>query len=199
MKDQTLEGVTIEDVTEVKPKPDNRGFINFKVIGTENGKVVKIGVAVLQSSRGKSLAAGLERLTDYQKFDLTRGCLVRSKSENKKIKRNSESYKLLERLTSELGGEFVELIEEQIRLIIAVHSVYQKRETYHLSEEQVFNFISDKQLTLENPLLQEILSNPSGQIDEDIVEDDIQLIQVFLNSSSMDDTDDSDDLSDLFN
>lgn len=196
---QTVEGVTIEDVTEVKPKPDNKGFINFKVVVMDNGKVVKIGVAVLQSSRGKTLAAGLERLLDYQKFDLNRGCLVRSKSEDKRINRKWESYKLIERLTSELGGEFVELIEEQIRPLIAVHSVYQKRETYNLSEEQVFGFISQKQLTFENPLLREILSNPSGKIDEDIVEDDIQLIEDFLNPSSIDDTDDSDDLSDLFN
>ena len=201
LKNQTLEAVFIGDVTEFKVgrKGERNKFIHFKIIGIEKEKIVKIGVAVNQSSSGKSLLSGLKRLTDYQTFDITRGCLVRSKSSDKKIRRQSESYKLLEELTSELGGEFVDLIEEQIRPLIEVYSVYQKRDSYNLSEEQVFDFISQKQLAFDNPLLREILSNPSGIIPDDAIEDDIQLIDEFLNpSSSIDDTDDSDDLSDLF-
>lgn len=200
LKGQTVEEVTIEDVTDRFGKRGGRNnYINFKVIGKENTKDVKIGVAILQSSHHHTLATGLERLTDYEKFDLTRGCLVRSKSEAKRLNRKTQYYKLIERLTSELGGEFVELIEEQIKPLIAVNSVYQKRENYKLSEEQIFDFISQKQLTFDNPLLREILSNPSGLIPDDAVEEDIQLIEEFLNPSNMDDTDDdSDDLSDLF-
>jgi hypothetical protein len=147
----------------------------------------------------RSVLAGLERLTNYKKFDLTRGCLVRSKSPEKKISRTSQSYNLLDALTSKMGGEFVELIEEQVKPLIAVSSVYQKRENYNLSEEQIFYFISQKQLTFENPLLREILSDPSGEIPDGAVDDDIKLIENFLNPSGIDDTDDSDDLSDLFN
>lgn len=45
LKGQTLEEVTIEDITtEVKLKADNRGFINFKLIVTENGKIVKLAL-----------------------------------------------------------------------------------------------------------------------------------------------------------
>jgi hypothetical protein len=194
-----LEGVTIEDVTDGVGKSGSKDkFINFKLIGSENGKAVKIGVAVVQSSV-RSVLAGLERLTNYKKFDLTRGCLVRSKSPEKKISRTSQSYKLLDALTSKMGGEFVELIEEQVKPLIAVSSVYQKRENYNLSEEQIFYFISQKQLTFENPLLREILSDPSGEIPDGAVDDDIKLIENFLNPSGIDDTDDSDDLSDLFN
>jgi len=199
LKGQSIEGVTIEDITEVKPKGKNSSWINFKIIGTQNEKVVKIGVAAVQSNLF-GLVAGLRRLNDYETFDMTRGCLVRSKTEDKKIRPNSESHKLLERLTSELGGEFVELIEEQIRPLIAVCFVYQKRENYNLSEEQVFDFISQKQLTIENPLLREILSDPSGEIDEDIVEDDSGIIDEFLNSPIPDNTDDdSDDTSEFLN
>ncbi len=200
LKGQTVEEVTIEDVTDRFGKRGGRDrYINFKVIGKENTKNVKIGVAILQSSHHHTLATGLERLTDYERFDLTRGCLVRSKSEFKKLNRNTQYYKLIERLTSELGGEFVELIEEQIKPLIAINSIYQKREKYKLSEAEIFDVISQKQLTFDNPLLREILSNPSGIIPDDAVEDDIQLIEDFLNPSSIDDADDSDDLSDLFN
>jgi len=197
LKGQTLEGVTIEDVTEVKPKADNKGWINFKVIGRETGKVVKIGVAVIQSSQF-ALVAGLKRLNEYETFDLTRGCLVRSQSKLEKTKKNSEAYKLLNQLISENGGEHVPLIEEQIRPLIAVHSVYQKCGNYDLTEEQVLNFISQKQLTFENPLLQEILSDPSGQMPSVDDKDSIELLEDFLNPPSMDDSDDSDALSDLF-
>lgn len=197
LKGQTLEGVTIEDVTDGVGKNRSKDkFINFKLIGSENGKAVKIGVAVIQSSV-RTVLAGLERLTNYKKFDLTRGCLIRSKSPEKKINRNSQSYKLLEAFTSKMGGEFVELIEEQIKPLIAVNSVYQKHENYNLTEEQIFDFISQKQLTFENPLLREILSNPSGQIPDGAVEDDIKLIEDFLNSSDIDDRGESDELRDF--
>ncbi len=194
LKGQTVEGVSIENVTyEIQPKGDNRGFIKFKIIGSENGKEVKIGVAVNQPTMGKSLKACLQRLTDYKRFDLTRGCLVRSKG---RINRRSESYRLLERLTSELGGEFVELKEDDIRPLIAVRSVFQKSRDYKLTEEQVFDFISQKQLVFGNPLLQEILSDPSGQIPEDVVDDSLSLSDEIDSLPSADDTADEDDMED---
>jgi KAP family P-loop domain len=197
LKGQTLEKVTIEEITsEIKPKNKNKGAINFKIIGKENGKIVKIGVAVNQSNL-LGLLAGLKRLTDYQTFDLTRGCLVRSKTEDKKIAKTSETYKLLERLTSDLKGEFVDLIEEQVRPLVALRAVCKKCRDYDLTEAQVFDFISQKQLTFENPLLQEILSDPSGQLDG-VVEDE-ELLEDFFNPSSIDDIDDdSQELTDLF-
>ncbi|MCP2727455.1 P-loop NTPase fold protein [Limnofasciculus baicalensis] len=195
---KTLEGVTIEEITEVKPKAENKGWINFKVIGTEGGKVVKIGVAVIQSSQF-SLVAGLKRLKEYEIFDLTRGCLVRSQSKIEQTKKNSEAYKLLDQLILEKGGEHVPLIEEQIRPLIAVHSVYQKRGNYDLTEEQVFDFISQQQLTFENPLLADILSDPSGRMPAVDERDSMELLEDFLNPSNINETDDSDDLGELFN
>jgi hypothetical protein len=191
---EKLNEVTIEDVAEVEPKSSNQGWINFKIIGKEKNKGFKIGVAVLQYSNGRSVGAGMQRLIDYQKFDLTRGCLVRSKE--KKIRRPWEAYAYLNELVHELGGEWVDLKAEEIRPLIDLHSVYQKHERYQLSEEQIREF--SKRLTLENELLREILSDPSGEIDEETIEDDIQLVEDFLNPSSLDSTDDSDDLSDLF-
>ncbi|MBW4496987.1 MAG: KAP family NTPase [Oscillatoria princeps RMCB-10] len=198
LKGQTLEGVTIEDViTEVKPKAQNKGWINFKVSGTDNGRVVKIGVAVIQSNQ-VGLVAGLRRLNDCEMFDLTRGCLVRSKSKVEKIKKNSEAGKLLDQLISEKGGEHVDLREEDIWPLIAVHSVYQKRGDYDLTEEQVFDLIAEKQLTFDSLLLREILSAPSGTMPAVDEQDERQLLDDFLNPSSMDTTDDLADLTDLF-
>jgi hypothetical protein len=200
LKGQTIEGVLIEEVTtEIKPKAKNNDCINFKVIGTENGKVVKIGIAVIQSSQNE-LVAGLRRLIDYERFDLTRGCLVRSQAKIETIKKTAQAYKLLEQLVSpqERGGEIADLIEEQIRPLIAVYSVGRKCRDYNLTEEQVFDFISQKQLTFDNPLLREILSDPSGQMPVVDDEDERQLLEDIFNPPTIDNTDESDDLSDLF-
>lgn len=194
---QTVEGVTIEAVADVFVKDGIKDkYINFKVNGQENGKAVKIGVAVLES-RSNSLVYGLERLNNYKKYDLTRGCLVRS-PENK-INRNSMSYFWLHQLTTKMGGEFVRLIEEQIFPIFAVYSAFQKREVYNLSEEQFIECISEKRLMLDNPLLREILSNPSGHIPDSIVEYDTKSVEDSSEKSGGSRKDDLDDLGDLFN
>ncbi|MEG4988344.1 ATP-binding protein [Microcoleus sp. BR0-C5] len=200
LKGQTIEGVLIEEVTtEIKPKAKNNDCINFKVIGTENGKIVKIGIAVIQSSQNE-LVAGLRRLIDYERFDLTRGCLVRSQAKIETIKKTAQAYKLLEQLVSpqERGGEIADLIEEQIRPLIAVYSVCRKCRNYNLNEEQVLDFISQKQLTFDNPLLREILSDPSGQMPVVDDEDERQLLEDIFNPPTIDNTHESDDLSDLF-
>lgn len=198
LKGQTVDKVTIDDITtEIKPKTPNANWIKFKIIGTENGKAIKIGVAVIQSPQSE-LVAGLKRLTDYQKFDLTRGCLVRSQSKIETIKKNSKAYKLLEELVSvEKGGEVVYLIEEQVKPLLALRAVCKKCRDYNLTEDQIFDFISQKQLTFENLLLREILSDPSGEMPAVDDEDENLLLEDIFNPPSSDDTGDG-DISDLF-
>jgi hypothetical protein len=165
---QTVERVTIQQVTDkVKKRGGKDQYLNLKVIGKEDGKDVSIGVAVLQYDGGRALGAGLKRLIDENgAFSLTRGCLVRS--QHKKL--NSHFKKTyLEPLINQKGGEFVDLKEEEIKPLIAIRAVYQKREVdYGLSEEQIYQFIAqkgiEKKLGASNPLLTEILSDPSYQI-----------------------------------
>lgn len=191
---ETLKEVTVEDVTEVEPKSKNKGWINFKIIGKEKDKLFKIGVAVIQYSHGLSVGAGMSRLIDYKTFDITRGCLIRSKE--KKVRENWDSYGYLNKLVQDLGGEWVYLKAEEIQPLIHLYSVYQKRELYQLNEEQFREFC--KPLTADNALLREILSDPSGEIDEETIEGD-ELLNDFLNPPNIEDTDDSDDLGELFN
>lgn len=203
LKGQTLEGETttgerlekviIDNVIDIEPKSKNQGWINFKLIGKEKDKVFKIGVTVLQFSNGRAVGAGIARLIEYKTFDITRGCLVRSK--DKKIRKNWDSYPYLNKLVQELGGEWVYLQNDEIRPLIDLYSVYQKRNNYQLNEQQVLEF--SQKLTRENPLLLEILSDPSGQIDAEAVEGE-ELLNDFLNPTSKEESDDLDDLSELF-
>jgi hypothetical protein len=164
LKGQTLEEVMIQEITkDILPKSKNNNFINFKIIGNENGKEVKIGVAVVQDSQF-TLNACLKRLNDYQTFDLTRGCLVRSQFKIKQMKKTAATYSLLNELILHKGGENVDLIEDQIRPLIAILAISQKRQNYKLTEEQIFDIISKNNITFDNVLLREILSDPSGNM-----------------------------------
>ncbi|WP_255427233.1 ATP-binding protein [Sphaerospermopsis sp. LEGE 00249] len=199
LKGQTLEGVIIEEINkDILPKSKNNNFIKFKIIGNENGKEVKIGVAVVQDSQF-TLNAALRRLNDYHTFDLTRGCLVRSKSKIEQMKKNSEAYRLLNELISQKGGENVDLIEDQIRPLIAILAIYQKRQNYQLTEYQIFDFISKNNITFDNLLLKEILSDPSGNMPNVNNEDDLSDLfgdDEDVNTPDVDDQTE-DDLSDL--
>lgn len=191
---EQLRELKIEDVNEtIEPQWKNSGRINFKVTGEETNKVFKIGVSVLQYDKLQTVVAGLKRLIDYETFDLTRGCLIRAKE--KKIRRNTQAYNNLNKLIQELGGEWVYLNAEEIKPLIELYSIYQKRDKYKLSQEQVFEF--SQPITQENPLLLEILSDPSGVIDEETIEEE-KLLEDFLSSPSPETTTNEDDLSDLF-
>jgi Cdc6-like AAA superfamily ATPase len=164
---KTIEKVVIESVTD-KVKITGKGgkdpYLNFKIIGKEDGKTVVIGVAVLQDNGGNALGAGFKRLVNYSMFGLTRGCLVRSKSKDKEISKYLDT-KYLTPLIG-LGGEFVELKEDEIKPLAAIYAVYRKHKTdYQLTEEEIQKFIndkgSDKNLGISNSLLKEILSAPS--------------------------------------
>jgi hypothetical protein len=202
LKDECLEGetstgeklnsVVIQDIAEIEPKATNQGWINFKLIGQENDKNFKIGVAVIQQPHGISVGAGIKRLSDYQTFDLTRGCLVRS--QDRKIKKQWDSYETLNQMIKKQGGEWVYLNDGDLKPLINIYSVFQDRNNYRLSEEQVLEF--SKVLTKNNPLLLEILSDPSGHLDSDSIEDE-DIIAAFFGDSDPNVQDD-DELKVLF-
>ena len=195
LKGQTIECVMIEEITnDIKPKAKNSNFINFKIIGNENGKEVKIGVAVVQDSQF-TLNACLKRLNDYHTFDLTRGCLVRSQFKIKQMKKTAATYSLLNELILHKGGENVDLIEDQIRPLVAILAIYQKRQNYKLTEEQIFDFISKNKITFDNLLLREILSDPSGNMPD--VDDGLGGL-FDDEDDTIPDVNDEDNLSDLF-
>lgn len=172
MVGQTVERVTLKDATSgVKKRKGKDPYLNFKIVGEEKGQNVVIGVAVLQYDGGGGLGAGFKRLLDKDGiFGLTRGCLVRSKTKPMKsyFKKN-----YLDPLINDKGGEFVDLKEEEIQPLIALRSVYQKRQSdYGVTEEQIFEFVANRGeqhlLGIHNPLLLEILSDPSYQVPTDI-------------------------------
>lgn len=170
LKTKTVEGVKIKEIEEIEANKVDQGYIHFRIVGTENNKKVKIGVAVLQQSGGSYQCAALRRLVDYNKFDLTRGCLVRSNKINAGAKL---AKKFVTELLQEQGGEWVLLQSQDIKPLLAILFVLENRESYELSEEQIFDFINQKKLAIDNPLILEILSDPSGQEPDNLIDLDI--------------------------
>lgn len=168
LENQTVEGVTINQIEEIQANSADRGYIHFKIVGTENNKEVKIGVAVLQQAGGRYQGAALKRLIDYQKFDLTRGCLIRS---NKLNYGAGGAKNCVRKLLQEQGGEWVLLQSQDIKPLLALQSVWDNSESYELSEEQILDFIQQK--AINNPLILEILSDPSGQEPDNLIDLDI--------------------------
>ncbi|NET57779.1 MAG: hypothetical protein F6K47_16950 [Symploca sp. SIO2E6] len=165
---ETVEGVTLKEITEVEAS----GYIDFKIIGEENGKPVKIGVAVIQQSAGNSIGAALKRLVDYKQFDLTRGCLVRSDGISAAARRARDNA---DKLLRDQGGEWVLLREEDIKPLLAILMVNHEHQQHGLSPEQIQDFIVTQRLALENHLLKDILSDPSGQQRSHIFGDDFPI------------------------
>jgi Cdc6-like AAA superfamily ATPase len=154
---QTIEKVLIKKITE---QPKNAKF-QFKIEGIENGKCVSIGVGVCQAPSGATVGAMLLRLLDYQKYKLTRGCLVRSK--NKKISKSTQAFQNLTKLTSApFNGEFVSLEYGEIVEVYALLLLSQHPEVATLNPDEVDKFIIEK--AINNGLIKEILSDPSGEI-----------------------------------
>lgn len=166
---QSVEKVQVEEIADVKARSADKGYINFKIVGKENGNVVKIGVAVVEGVTGRFLQAALKRLTEYNKFDLTRGCLVRSV----KIKSGTKAKQYLDQLLSpQLGGEWVALKIDDIKPILAIDSMMNSREDYDLTPEQIIDFVIEKRIVMDNNLIREILSDPSGEVPVETIDED---------------------------
>lgn len=165
--EHTVKRVTVKTVTDgVKKNGKKDNYLNFKIIGEEDNQIVCIGVAVLQDDGGRSLGAGFKRLLDDKKqFQLSRGCLVRSKS--KQLNKYFQEKYLNPLITK--GGEYADLKFDEVKPLLALYSIYQKQGVdYNFSDEELQRFVITKgaeyNLGVHNPLLQEILSDPSYQV-----------------------------------
>ncbi len=166
---ETIEGFTIEAVEEVKTKTIDEGYIDFRIVS--KGRKVRIGVSVVQQD-GHFIGAALKRLANYKTFDLTRGCLVRSKKINPGAAVAKRNLKIL---LTEKGGEWVSLQRQDIKPLLAVYFVLCNRESYELTLEQIYEFIEQTKLAINNPLVREILSDPSGQEPTNLTDDGLPI------------------------
>lgn len=206
LKNELIENVRLQAVEDVLPRSKNNGYIDFKVLGQEDDKPVVIGVEVLQQKHGLAVGAGFKRLLDYDTFEMTRGCLVRSLE--RKIKRSWDSHEYYQQLVQK-GGEWVHLKEEELKPLIALKHVYDNHEKYDISIKMLDHLALSRHTLVNNPLIKEILSCPEGRVVEEALEgrevqrlhseQEIEAIAEHLNETleSMDKEEDTDNEADF--
>lgn len=181
--DVEIDGVKVNDVEWIDEtaKAVDKGYLHFRITAEENGKTIKIGVAAILNATGKFVGAALKRLIDYKKFDFTRGCLIRSYQ----IARGAAVPKeCVRKLIKEQGGEWVVLLQEHIKPLLALGLIREKLENYDLTLEQLWDFTNEHRLVIDNPLIREILSDPSGQEPSDLIDDELPISVPNNNSDS---------------
>jgi hypothetical protein len=161
--DELIENVEIYAIEDIKAKGGDRGRIDFRIVGKELINIkkmrIKIGVSIAQETNNVNLTTTLSRLNDYKKFDLTRGCLVRSKP-------IADGAKVTQQAVMDLlqnKGEWVLLMKEHITPLLAVLSLQNRLEDYEIKLDEFSNFLKEKRIIIDNPLIREILSKPSGK------------------------------------
>jgi hypothetical protein len=156
--DKKIENVLIK---KINPTKSANAKFQFIIEGLENNQQVFIGVGVCQSNNARTVGAMLTRLMNYSKYNITRGCLVRS--EDKKIKPTAIAFKNMQELVSPpLNGKNVDLKYEEIKQLYDLEQVTNKANKIDIDPRIVLEFVREK--ILENQLIQEILSDPSGAI-----------------------------------
>jgi hypothetical protein len=158
---ETIEDVKVHKLEEIEPKKENSGYIDFKILVKQNGKAIKIGVAVLQQSSTQSVLAGLKRLIAFRIFGINRSCLIRAKEINPGA---IQAQECLNKLLSSRRGEWVPPKVNAIKPLLAIRSVYLGQEDHGLTEKQILEFIAQTKLVFNNYLIRKILSEPTGEI-----------------------------------
>lgn len=198
---ETIEKITISDVTcAFRKRGGKEPYLNFKIVGQDGDAPLGIAVSIIQESSGHLLGAALKKLLKPKKFGLMRGCLIRSPE--KPVSRYIKTT-YLEPLAQQ-GGEFVKLYAHEIKPLFAIKTVRDKADSdYKVSNEQIQKFIKNYgekyKIGRFNPLLCEILSDPSYQPPQDLAEEpEIDESDILASSSiPVDGTDDSEDLYEL--
>jgi hypothetical protein len=157
---ESIAGVTVESVSRlVTAKKTDQGYIQLRAIASDHEsdqeQAIKIGIAIAQQQHPQSLCATLKRLVQYEKFDLTRGCLLRSGDRD--IPEHWQAYRYLQQLCSEMGGQWIHLCAADVKPLLAIWQVYRQRSEYGLSAQQIYQFARSQQLIAKNPLIRAIL------------------------------------------
>jgi hypothetical protein len=167
-KGMTIDGVLVKYIQEIKVTSADKGYLDFRIVAQDRSGTHKIGVCILQNSVTKFVSAAIKRLADYHKFSFTRGCLVRSKD----VKPKTHGRIILDDLIANRGGEWVVFKPEDIKPLLAILAVYDACEDYEFSQPKIIEFMQKAKIAENNYLIKEILSDPSGEIPVDAIDED---------------------------
>ncbi|QYX33443.1 hypothetical protein K2F26_09060 [Sphaerospermopsis torques-reginae ITEP-024] len=146
-------------IKEVKKIADANHDLHFIVSADDclQNYEVKIGVRICETTNGNTFNAVIKRLLNYDKYGITRGCLVRSSDVPRSWR---TGYQLKEKLENDKGGKVVVLKKNEIKPLAAIHTIYEQAEDYGFTKEEVTELVKELRLAADNLLICEILSAP---------------------------------------
>ncbi|MGJ5675704.1 MAG: hypothetical protein ACR9NN_19160 [Nostochopsis sp.] len=119
---------------------------------------VRIGVRVCETNQSNTFNAVMKRLIKYENYQITRGCLVRSRPVPKSWKVGNQ---LKEQLEKHKGGEVVnDFKKDDVKPLFALEIFYLQAENYGFEKQELVNLIQEFKIVAENKLICEILSAP---------------------------------------
>lgn len=166
LKEQVVGEMKVFEVIDEQDKA-YKDVVPFKVkvrkADSQKGHYAFVGIAVVQKKL-TSLTNALEKLVKFNELNQTRACLIRSEDIGGKKAREYA----LEIIRN--GGEWVQFHTDHIIPILALQSFLDKlsqddQET--LTEQQIWEYVNQEQILIDNPLIQEILSKPDTKISKD--------------------------------
>jgi hypothetical protein len=109
----SVKGETIENIT-VHPMLQKNKSAKFQLLleGSENGKIIRIGIGVCQGGAAKVGAMVKQLLDPHGKCSLTRGCLIRPKQPE--LRPNTVAFRNIQQLVNVQGGKDIDLIDHQL-------------------------------------------------------------------------------------
>lgn len=118
-------------------------------------KQVTIGIRICETMTAATFNAVMKRLLNYEDYELTRGCLVRSSTVPKGWRVGSQ---MLQDLVDKKGGEVVILKKQEVKPLLVLQRIYEQAEDYGFDEDEVIELAKKLKLVANNRLIREILS-----------------------------------------
>lgn len=149
--------VVIEEIKNVGSASTHDLHLIASGYDSTHNRKVKIGVRICETKNAKTFNAVMKRLTDYKKYNITRGCLVRSTSVPLSWRIGQQ---LKQQLVEQQGGEVVVLEKDAVKPLVALERIYEQSADYGFEKEELVSLVQELNLVATNSLIQEILSAP---------------------------------------
>jgi ribosomal protein L32E len=134
--------------------------LHLVIIGYDSSqqKDVHIGIRICETTSARTFNAVMKHLIDYEKYKITRGCLVRSTPVPLSWR---VGQRLKQKLVNQQGGEVVVLNKEDIKPLAALERIYEQSADYGFEKkEELVSLVQELGLVARNSLIREILSVP---------------------------------------
>jgi hypothetical protein len=151
-----FEDVKIEQLDRIYPPGRNQGLIDFKLVcRLPTQAQVQLGICILPFTDAKIVSEACTKLLVYKDFGLDRLCLLRQSDLMTNVRQLPTCLPKL--LSTDIGGNFIPLKSKDVLFLLTTLSVFQQKQQYGVTNELIFDYLTQTELLLRNELIKSIL------------------------------------------